>query len=214
MESSQRGTVENVAIYNNLILHTDNGIIISDAGEGGPRKDIRIYNNTVYEGSHDWFDGIHVLTPEVEGIVIRNNIVVSQIHVGNILAMSSAVAAKITADHNLVFGPTGCLENHPQCVDLSELAGNTTADPMFANSLAGDVHLRAGVAGDRSGDCDTGSRRRPRGRRQAARGPGWTWEHWSSGGSDQARDSWRAHRGRAAPSGVAPPSRAGTPPGR
>jgi len=144
VSSEQRGTVENVAIYNNLILHTDNGIIISDAGEGGPRKDIRIYNNTVYEGSHDWFDGIYVLTPEVEGIVIRNNIVVSQIHVGKILAMSSAVAAKITADHNLVFGPTGCLENHPQCVELSELAGNTTADPMFVNALAGDLHLRAG----------------------------------------------------------------------
>ena len=129
---------------NNVILRTDNGIMITTAGQGGPRRNISIYNNTIYEGNDEWFNGIWVMTKDAKNVVIRNNIVVSHYNVAKIMAADPALESEITVDHNLVFGPESCLDGYADCLLLSTLPGNTTADPGFVDAEGGDLHLGAG----------------------------------------------------------------------
>lgn len=88
--------------------------------------------------------GISVVTPNVENVVIRNNAVVSQVGVAKRLAYASAVTGAITADHNVVFGPSACPGEYAGCVDLASHPGNVVADPLFVAPDVGDVHLAPG----------------------------------------------------------------------
>lgn len=144
VSSEEDGIVEDVKIYNNLLLFTDNGIMVTDAGVGGPRRNIEIFNNTIYEGNDEWFNGVTVMTTNVENIVIRNNLIVSEYGIGKILASDASVVGTLTVDHNLVYGPFGCYDDYPSCVDLSEAEGNIVADPLLVAPDDGDCHLSAG----------------------------------------------------------------------
>lgn len=144
VSSEQDGIVEDVNIYNNLVLFTDNGIMVTDAGTEGPRRNISIFNNTIYEGNDEWFNGVTVMTSNVSNIVIRNNLIVSDYNIGKILVSDEAVLPEVTVDHNLVFGPTGCYDDQPSCTDLSDIPENVVADPRFVAPEAGDYHLDRG----------------------------------------------------------------------
>jgi len=148
--SEQGGTVEHIRIFNN-ILHNpwSSGIAVSDhnAGNGGdgPKRDIHIYNNTIWGSRNHGTSAIYLLSSNIESVVVQNNIIVMdpQRVVGLITAGSQAVLAGLTVDHNLVFGPTECSNDYPDCVEVSGWEGNTTADPLVVDGPGGDVHLQA-----------------------------------------------------------------------
>jgi len=143
VSSEEDGVLEDVKIYNNLLLFTDNGIMITDAGVGGPRRNVEIFNNTIYEGNDEWFNGITVMSANVENVVIRNNLVASEYRVGKILVSDASVLGTVTVDHNLVYGPEGCYDDAPSCADLTAIPANIVAAPGLVDPDAGDCHLTA-----------------------------------------------------------------------
>jgi hypothetical protein len=146
--AEQGGTVENVRVFNNVIVRSSSsGIELSDTGRGdggdGPRRRIDIFNNTISDCRNHGMSGIYVVTRNAQDVVIRNNVVAYEPDwvVGLITATSSSVVPQLTVDHNLVFGPTECSDDFPDCVEVSGGAANTTADPRFVDAAADDLHL-------------------------------------------------------------------------
>jgi hypothetical protein len=153
------GIVEYINIYNNLVLNTSfAGIQVRGAWGDGLRKNINIYNNTIYgalPAGGNGGAGIYVTTAHLASnngdapVIIRNN--VSMFYflssgggtVGQIRAGNSTMAALITADHNMVYGPQACSQEYPSCV---EVGSRVSAAPgiVFSNSTAFDLHLKSG----------------------------------------------------------------------
>ena len=148
--SEQGGTAENIRIFNNVIIRSvSSGVLLSDTGKGaggdGPRKSIHIFNNTISETRNHGTSGIYLLSAHIRDVVVQNNIVSLDPDrvVGLITAGSSAALAEITVEHNLVFGPTECSNDYPQCAELSGGTSNLSADPRFVDMTADDLHLVA-----------------------------------------------------------------------
>ena len=155
------GVVEYINIYNNVVINAAfSGIQVRAAYGDGLRKNITIYNNTIYGAqATGGFGGagIYVTTAHLGSnnqdapVIIRNNI--SMFHfldragefVGQIRAATPAIAAMITADHNLVYGPQHCSLEYPNCVEVGE---RFYADPrsVFANPEKFDLQLTSGSA--------------------------------------------------------------------
>jgi hypothetical protein len=145
VSSEELGIVENINIYNNLLLHTNNGIMITHSAKNGPKNNVSISNNTIYEGAPDGWGGIWIVTENFTNAVIRNNIVVSNDwSMGKITLGYASRLSEVIVDHNLVLGPKNGIEGFPDAVELSDQPGNSTADPAFVNAAAGDLHLLAG----------------------------------------------------------------------
>jgi hypothetical protein len=153
------GVVEFVNIYNNVLVNMSfAGIQVRGAYGDGLRKNINIYNNTIYgalPAGGNGGAGIYVTTANLGSnngdapVIIRNNIsmfyflssgggAVGQIRTGN-----AAIAARVTADHNLVFGPQTCSTEYPGCV---EVGSRISAAPgnVFLNHGALNFHLKSG----------------------------------------------------------------------
>ena len=132
------GLLENVRIYNNVAY--DNGcvgIIIAGWGKSvaeHPMKNIKVINNTFYNnGDGDWGGGIFVENPNVENVVIRNNIC-SQNLSFQIAVEACVPRENLTVDHNLVDG----YREYPEEIYGSDyIEGN----PLFANPFRADFHL-------------------------------------------------------------------------
>lgn len=113
--SEQRGTVDGVSIYNNIIHHNRRfGIRVTGWGEGGPATNVRVVNNTLF--ANGGF-GIEVSNSEIENILIRNNVSVGH-DVQNLIVGGAVPADGITVDYNLV-----------------------EDDPQFVDAEGGDFHL-------------------------------------------------------------------------
>jgi hypothetical protein len=153
------GVVEYINIYDNLVINTSfSGIQVRGAYGDGLRKNIAIYNNTIYgalPAGGNGGAGIYVNTAHLGSnnadapVIIRNN--VSMFYflssgggtLGQILAGDAATAALITADHNLVYGPQKCSATFPNCVALDTLLTAAPAS-VFANPATLDLHLKSG----------------------------------------------------------------------
>lgn len=153
------GVVEYINIYNNLLVNTSFAAIqVRGAWGDGLRKNITIYNNTIYgalPSGGNGGAGIYVTTSNLGSnngnapVIIRNNISMFYFlsngggWVGQIRAGNSSMAAKISADHNLVYGPQNCPTEYPSCV---EVGSRTSAAPgsVFVNPSAFDLHLKNG----------------------------------------------------------------------
>jgi hypothetical protein len=151
------GIVEYIDIYNNLVVNTNfSAIQVRGAWGDGLRKNITIYNNTIYgalASGGNGGAGINVTTSNLGSnngdapVIIRNNISMFYFlsngggYVGQIRAGDSTIASKIAADHNLVYGPQYCSTDFPNCVEvgsrISSAAGN-----VFANPAGFDLHLK------------------------------------------------------------------------
>ncbi|MBN1774628.1 MAG: VCBS repeat-containing protein [Deltaproteobacteria bacterium] len=149
--SEQGGIVEHVRIFNNVVFRPwSSGIALSDTGVGeggdGPRRDIAIFNNTIYGSRNHGTASIYLLSANASNVVIRNNVVVADPErvVGRITAGSAAVLPALTVDHNVVLGPTECSHDYPGCVEVSTREGNLEADPLLVDGPNGDLHLQAG----------------------------------------------------------------------
>jgi len=132
------GLLENVVIYNNIVYNSRFvGITIADWGKPileHPMKDIKVINNTFYDnGRGDWGGGISVENPNVENVVIRNNIC-SQNLSFQIAVVTDVRAESLTIDYNLIDGYRGYHE---------ELRGSDCVEgnPLFINTRWADFHL-------------------------------------------------------------------------
>ena len=137
LASEQGGLLENVRVYNNvaynnkwcgLHLHTC-------CTDNHPVRDVKIINNTFYDNGWDpWGGGILVENPDVENVVIRNNIC-SQNRSFQIAVDANVPAGNVTTDHDLIDGYRG---------DEGEIRGDDYVedDPMFVNPAGADFHLQ------------------------------------------------------------------------
>jgi hypothetical protein len=156
-----------VSVYNNVAYGNGfYGLGISDCCPGPashPLRNILIVNNTFYNnGLGAWGGGIGVGdNPDVEGLVIRNNIC-SQNLSFQIAVDPSIPPENYTVDHNLIDGFRGL-------VGEGEIYGDdyVEGDPLFVNAAGGSFHLRedspaidAGSAVD-APDNDLDGRARP-----------------------------------------------------
>jgi hypothetical protein len=139
--SESGGTAEDIKVYNNVLTRLSYcGIIVSSTSLNGPRKNIKFYNNTVYESLGNGGAGIYIVSSNVENITIRNNIVsFGPKWQGEIVATSADILPNITADHNLIFGPTHCSQDFPAC---QEVPNSVAADPLFVDSLSYDLRVK------------------------------------------------------------------------
>ncbi len=152
------GVVEYINIYNNLLINTSfSGIQVRRAYGDGLRKNINIYNNTIYgalPAGGNGGAGIYVTTSHLESnngdapVIIRNNISMfyflsGSSWVGQIRAANATIATKISADHNLTYGPQICSSEYPNCV---EVGSRISADPesTFKDPGIFDLHLQSG----------------------------------------------------------------------
>ena len=125
-----------MSVYNNVVYRCSlSGIALSDAGEAPEHtvRRVKIMNNTLYgNGSRDWGGGISVENPDVEDLLIRNNIVSSSA----LFQIQVEVPVEgLEADHNLIDGYRGYED---------EIRGEhcLEGDPRFVDPEAGDFHLR------------------------------------------------------------------------
>ncbi|HSM25395.1 MAG TPA: right-handed parallel beta-helix repeat-containing protein [Anaerolineaceae bacterium] len=150
------GVVEYINIYNNLVVNTSfSGIQVRGAHGDGLRKNISIYHNTVYgalPSGGNGGAGIYVTTANLGSnnadapVIIRNNISMFYFlsngsgTVGQIRAGNSTMASKISASHNLVYGPQVCSSEFPACV---EVGTRISAPPskVFKNPAGYDLSL-------------------------------------------------------------------------
>jgi hypothetical protein len=126
------GVLENVNIYNNVVHNSGydwGGMGIAawstTSSNIHPVRNINFVNNTVYNCSGG---GIVINNPEVENILIRNNILYQS---GQALRIEPSVPqSQLTIDHNLI------------------------SDPQFVNATTADFHLQATSAAIDAGLAD------------------------------------------------------------
>jgi hypothetical protein len=150
LTSEQTGGLTNIRVHDNLSYDNGfDGIGISSYAPANPTfKDIQIFNNTVVHNGYPenkpyflpsdqrnatWGRGIAVAEPDIEGLVIRDNI--SFANGADQLTVDSGVPSP-TLEHNLV-GPT--LNG-----GISGQNGIETADVGFADLAGRDLSLFAG----------------------------------------------------------------------
>jgi Right handed beta helix region len=146
--SEQGGIVEHINVFNNIIMNSySSGILISETGDGnggnGPRKNIHIFNNTIWGTRNHGTSSIYILSKNIENILIENNIVVMPPErvVGLITAGYPEVVGSVILNNNLSMGPNECANDHENCVELSNEINNLTGDPLFVDPENGDFNL-------------------------------------------------------------------------
>lgn len=149
------GVVEYINIYNNLVVNAwFSGIQVRAGWGDGLRKNITIYNNTIFGASPEGGNGgagIYVTTNNLASnngdkpVIIRNNISMFYLTgwVGQITAGTSAISDKISASNNLVYGPTECSTQFPNCIEVGSRIEAASVN-VFLNPGALDLKLKSG----------------------------------------------------------------------
>jgi parallel beta-helix repeat protein len=137
--SEQGGLLENVWVYNNIAYNNRYvGLTLHDCCPGPdthPVQNVTVVNNTFYNnGWTDWGGGIAVDNPDVQNVIIRNNIVSQNLYFQ--IAVNPGIPAQnIAIDHNLIDGYRGT-ENEIYGDDYVE------GDPLFVDPSQADFHLQ------------------------------------------------------------------------
>ncbi len=154
------GLLEHVLLYNNIAYN--NGWVGFDISEccieTHPIHDVVIINNTSVGNGIEWGGGIVVQNPQVEGIVIRNNITSDNLSF-QIAATTLAPSGAIVVDHNLI---DGFREGEDETRGTDFVEGS----PEFVSASTHDYHLltsspaigRAALTGVPGFDMDLGAR--------------------------------------------------------
>jgi hypothetical protein len=136
--SEQGGIAENIEVFNNVVYNTGStGIGIPGRVGAGPRRNITIYNNSIYKAQYNGGAGIYITTSNISNIVIKNNIVYFNGTNGGITAYNSSILMSIQASNNIVFGSRSCSVLYPGCVQLP----STYVDPKFVSTT--DMRLQS-----------------------------------------------------------------------
>lgn len=134
LASELGGLLESITVYNNISYHNAwNGIDITACCRAEhPMKTITIVNNTLYNNGKEWGQGIYLENPQIENLIVRNNICCRNFTLQMALGFAP-LPSSWTMDHNLIDGP-------------SEMWGedNVEGDPGFVDSSNGDFRLREG----------------------------------------------------------------------
>jgi len=168
LASEMGGLLENIRVINNIVYNNlHNGIAITPNGPvtRPPMRNLFIINNTCVgngDGSvaNPWGGGIMVDNPNINALVIRNNIFSQNLLFQILIEVS---VAQLSVDHNLINGFRG-YNNEIQ--GSSFVKGN----PFFLNSADGDFHLGSNSPAIDSGYAlaapkdDFDSLKRPQGR--------------------------------------------------
>lgn len=140
LASEQGGLLENISVTNNVIYNNYNGISITPNGDvaSPPMRNLSVVNNTLHNNgrqspSNQWGGGIVVDNPNINTLVIRNNIF-DQNYSFQILI--DFPVSTLSVDHNLIYG----FRDYP-----NEIIGvlPVNGDPLFINKSSGDFHLQA-----------------------------------------------------------------------
>ena len=131
LAAEQGGLLENIQVYNNVVYGNKNyGIGLHDCCEGSPThpmKDITIINNTIYNNGWVTGGGIIVRNPDVQNIVIRNNIVSQNLEY-QIRVRDGVPLEELHIDHNLIYGPHAW-DGEQDGTDV------VFADPVFVDAV-------------------------------------------------------------------------------
>ena len=135
------GQLENIVVENNLSYDNMVGIVISFCCEYGgplhPLKNVTIINNTCVRNGYDpWGGGIAVENEQIEGVVIRNNLV-SGSFTFQLAANASLPVSKLVIDHNLI---SNFLDGEGETRGTDCVEG----DPRFRDGSSDDFHLQPG----------------------------------------------------------------------
>ena len=129
-----KGSLDNIKIYNNLIYNNAASGIATGWYSNGPISNITIVNNTVYHNGvvETWGGGIALEYGPATNVIVRNNIVDGNNNY-SIRLMNDAVAL---IDHNLVH-------------DFKSVAGESKGtdyqeeDPLLVNPDSSDFHIQS-----------------------------------------------------------------------
>jgi hypothetical protein len=141
LASESGGLLENVRVYNNLSYDNYHvGIGVSaccpDLATHHPMREIDIVNNTLYRnGREPWGGGIYIENPEVQRLLVRNNLC-SQNLSFQIVADARVPRGALSVDHNLA---DGVRDAQDELHGTDEVQG----DPRFVNPTLPDLHLQA-----------------------------------------------------------------------
>lgn len=135
--SEMGGLLENLKIYNNIAYNNKwCGVHLHECCTANrPVHDVTVINNTFYDnGWAPWGGGILVENPDVQDVVIRNNIC-SQNLSFQIAVYVDVPTQDLTVDHNLIHGYRG---------GEGEIYGSdyVEGDPMFVNVAGANFHLQ------------------------------------------------------------------------
>jgi hypothetical protein len=139
--SEMGGLLENIRVYNNIAYHNRYiGFSISPCcpeSATHPMQNIEVINNTFYNnGWETWGGGIAVDNPDIQNVIIRNNIVSRNLYFQ--IAVAPAVSLQnISIDHNLIDG-------YRDTEGETYGSDSVTGDPLFVNAGDGDFHLQPG----------------------------------------------------------------------
>lgn len=138
LASENGGLLHDVNIYNNIVYHTlSNGLEIGNWGVPGvpvrPIRNVTFINNTVYDnGSDGWGGGFFNENPDVQNVVVRNNIFSQNL----LWQMANESAANLTVDHNLIYGS----QAYAYAINgTDDVQGN----PLFANASGANFRLQS-----------------------------------------------------------------------
>lgn len=154
LASEGGGTMDNILVANNVTFkNVAWGIIVPGWLKDGPRKNIRVFNNTSYGNGSG---GINISTRNGYLIHLRNNIAAlnngPQLQADNVGLLTSSQG-------NLVYGKNGG----------NILFGVSSGDPRFVDAARGNFRLNAGSAAGNKGvtlsevKVDILGKRRPQG---------------------------------------------------
>ena len=127
-----QGPINNILIMNNRIHHCKGfGIYMTDIGYGvTPGSNADIINNVIYNNSGD---GIVLRSKFYSFLNVSNNIIANNKGYG-----INDTAGKVRLSHNCVWN--NAKGNYKGCAAGK---GDFSKDPLFANPLKGDFHLKS-----------------------------------------------------------------------
>lgn len=128
------GSLRNVRVYNNIV-YNNAAIGLHVAGYStGPIDNITLINNDVYNNGlvDSWGGGIYMQYGSATNVVIRNNIISKNRN----YQMASAASANAAITNNLIDGYIGGLD---ETKGTDYVEGN----PKFVNPVSADFHLQS-----------------------------------------------------------------------
>lgn len=140
LASEQGGLLENIRVINNLVYKNRySGLAITPNGDvaNPPMRTLSVTNNTFYSNGDGtqpspWGGGIVVDNPNIDTLVIRNNLLSNNLLFQIALEVS---VASLTAEKNLIHGFRSY---------SGEIKGNSPVegDPLFVNISQSNFHLQ------------------------------------------------------------------------